>query len=77
MCKVIFVYTSKTGQYDVLSVEPFKDWPMLWHHKWLVMKSVWCVFPIVLKQISVCVFVLNCGHICEPQKQHLITLLMI
>ena len=25
-------------------LEPFKDWPVLRHVKWLVIESVWCLF---------------------------------
>ena len=60
------MYTSKTGQYDILSVESFKDWPVESIMKSQVAGYKKCVMPIFDK--LVCVFLLNCDHICEPQK---------
>ena len=66
MCRAIFVYTSKTGQYDVLSVGTFKDWPVE-----SIMKSQVAAYKksvVAIFHKLVCVFLLNCYHICKLQE---------
>ena len=66
MCKAIFVHTSKTGQHDVLSVGAFSELASIMTSQVAGYKM--CVVSVFLLQINVCVFLLNCDHICEPQK---------
>ena len=47
-------------------LESFKDWPVESIMKSQVAGYKKCVMPIFDK--LVCVFLLNCDHICEPQK---------
>ena len=47
-------------------LEPFKDWPVESIMKSQVAGYKKCVVPVFYK--LVCVFLLNCDHICESQK---------
>ena len=60
------MYPSNTGRYDYCLLEPFKDWPVESIMKSQVAGCKMSVVSVVYKLM--CVVLLNCDHICEPQK---------